>query len=126
MSVPLRIPPSIRRLWCEFGREPDSMGLALWVGGWFRLGSQGNLPDLRHRCRKSTKPAHLELFLLDLLCKFDAPDHHRCRAEALQSQHRAKPLFNSSVVLFDEVVQVFAGPYRHALRQLAIALQLPH
>jgi hypothetical protein len=102
------------------------MGLALWVGEWFRLGSQGNLPDLRHRCRRSAKPAHLELFLLDLLCQFDAPDHHRCHAQTLQSQHRAKRLFNSSVVLFHEVVQVFAGPYQHALRQLAIALWTAH
>ena len=30
---------SFAGLWCEFGRKPVSMGLVLWIGEWFRLGS---------------------------------------------------------------------------------------
>src|ERR1700683_1695109 len=84
-----------------------SMGVARWVGKWCRLGSQGPCPDLRHRCRESAKLAPLKLFLLDLLCQLDATDYHRRRPEALQSQHRAQPLFDAPVVLFDKIVQVY-------------------
>jgi hypothetical protein len=65
-------------------------------------------------------------FFLISSARFDATDHHRCRPETLQSQHRAQPLFDSSMVLFDDVVEVFACPYRHALRQLPITLQVRH
>jgi hypothetical protein len=97
---------------------------------WWESGSgyaaRAACPDLRHRCRESAKLAHLKLFLLDLLCQLDAADYHRRRPQALQSQHRAQPLFDAPVVLFDEVVQVFAGPYWHALRQLAITFPFRH
>jgi hypothetical protein len=48
--------------------------------------------------------AHVKLFLLDLLCQLDATDYHRRRPQALQSQHRAQPLFDAPVILFDEVL----------------------
>ena len=48
----------------------------------------------------------MKLFLLDLLCQLDASDNHHRRPETLQSQHRAHPLFDAPVVLFDAVVQV--------------------
>jgi hypothetical protein len=47
---------------------------------------------------------------LDFLCQFDATDHHRCASKALQTQHRAQPLFNPPMVLFDHVVQIFVAP----------------
>ena len=47
------------------------------------------------------------------LCRFDTSDHRLYRSEAL-SRHRAKSLFDSPMVLFDDMVQVLGGPYQHA------------
>jgi hypothetical protein len=63
------------RLWCEFGSEPDSMGLALWM-------ESGSGYAARAACQisgivaVSAKLAHVKLFLLDLLCQLDATDNH--------------------------------------------------
>jgi exodeoxyribonuclease III len=88
------------------------------------LSSQGSLPDFRHGCCPAAQLAEFELALLDLLCQLDATDHDRCRLEALQSQHRAKPLLYPSMVLLDGIVQVLAGSYSHSLRQLAGHFQI--
>ena len=78
-----------------------------WV--LFVLCSQRRSPDLRSGCRGSAELAGLELLLLDLLREFDAGDHYRRIRESLESQHRADPLFHSSMVLFNQIVQVLAG-----------------
>jgi len=67
------------------------------------------LPDFGHRCQPVGELAELKLSLLDFLCQLDATDQDRCGREALQSQHRAKPLLYPSMVLFNGVVQVLAS-----------------
>jgi hypothetical protein len=48
------------------------------------------------------------------------PNDHRSGSEALQSQHRAKALLDSTMVLFDQIVQVFTAAEQHPLRQFPI------
>jgi hypothetical protein len=48
----------------------------------------------------------LELALLDLLRQLDSANGNHCVVESLEPEHRPSPLFDSPVVLFNEVVQV--------------------
>jgi hypothetical protein len=51
--------------------------------------------------------------LLNLLRKLNSGDRHSSTIESLESEHGTDPLFNPAMVLFDNIVQVFAGsdPY---------------
>jgi hypothetical protein len=51
--------------------------------------------------------------------EFDATDHDCGGSEAFQTQYRAQALFDSSMVLFDHVVQIFVAPNSYSLRQFA-------
>jgi hypothetical protein len=62
------------------------------------------LPNLRHPCRPSAELADFELIFLDSLCQLDATDHYRCGPKALQTQHRAQPLLDSPMVLFNGLI----------------------
>jgi hypothetical protein len=74
-----------------------------------RLGSEGSLPDLWYRRLAAAEFADFELPLFDLLCQFDATDDYRGGSKALSAQHRTKTLLDSSMVLLDQVVQVFTA-----------------
>ena len=63
---------------------------------WSSSGCSGQLSDLK-------------LILLAPLRQFNASDRHCGNVESLESEHWADPLVNSTMVLFDELVQVFAG-----------------
>jgi hypothetical protein len=39
--------------------------------------------------------------------QFDAGDHDRRRPEPFQSQHRTKAKFHATVVLLDQIIQIF-------------------
>jgi len=104
--------------------KPDSVGPALPIENEFCLSSQGSLPDFRHRCRPAAQLSEFELYFLDLLGQLDATNHGCCGLEAFQCRHRAKPLLYPSMILFNGVVQVLAGPYSHSLRQLAGRFQI--
>ena len=67
----------------------------------------------------SAELADFELTFLDLLHEFDATDQHCGGSKAFQTQHRAQSLFDSPMVLFDHVVQIFVAPNSYSLRQLA-------
>jgi hypothetical protein len=45
--------------------------------------------------------------------KLNSGDCHSSSIESLESEHWTDPLFNSAMVLFDDIVQVFTGsdPY---------------
>jgi hypothetical protein len=47
--------------------------------------------------------------LLNLLRKLDSGDRHSSSIESLESEHGTDPLFNPAMVLFHDIVQVFAG-----------------
>ena len=88
----------------------------------FELRSQGGFPDLQHRCRASAEFADFELALLDFLRQLDPTDNPDSGSETLEPQHRTKPLLHPSMMLFDRVIQVLAGPDAHSPWQFAILL----
>jgi hypothetical protein len=47
--------------------------------------------------------------LLDLVRQLDSADGDCRMVESFESQHQPDPLFDSAVVLLDEIVQVLAG-----------------
>jgi hypothetical protein len=46
--------------------------------------------------------------------------------ESFEPQHRPNPLFDSPVVLFDEIVQVLARSHFYSARKFAGLLHFPH
>jgi hypothetical protein len=42
---------------------------------------------------------------LNFLCQLNAADRHGCRLESLESEHRPNSLFDSAMVLFNDVIQ---------------------
>src|SRR5215467_10893270 len=83
-------------------------------------------PLFRHRCFPIPELADLELALLDLFRQLDSANGDRCVVESFESQHRPNPLFDSAVVLFDEIVQVLARSHFYSARKFAGLLHLPH
>jgi hypothetical protein len=95
------------RLWCK---------LAVVMRGWalprlrVRKGSQAASAAFQFRHRRFPFPELpcLELTLFDLLRQLDSANGDCRVVESFESQHRPNPLFDSAVVLFDEIVQVLA------------------
>jgi hypothetical protein len=53
------------------------------------------------------KLAEIELTFPDAVHKLDASDCGRSIPESLEPKHRAQPKFDRSMILFDEIVQIF-------------------
>src|ERR1700719_4041109 len=72
-------------------------------------GSENSCPNLGSSSWSPGQLSDLELMLLNLLRKLNSGDRHGSSIESLESEHGADPLFNPAMVLFDALVQVFAG-----------------
>ena len=55
----------------------------------------------------------------NLLCKLDATDRDRCGLESFEPEHRSYSLFDSAMILLDNIVQILAGSYPNAARYRA-------
>src|ERR1700733_1244823 len=53
------------------------------------------------------KLSEFELTLPDPMDEFDAGNRRCGSAEILEAEHRTKPQFDRSVILFDQIVQIF-------------------
>jgi hypothetical protein len=91
-------------------------------------GSSGKrrIPQFRHSRFPIPELACLELTLFDLLRQFDSAYSDRRVIEPFESEHRPNPLFDSPVVLFDEIVQVLARSHFYSARKFASLVHLPH
>jgi hypothetical protein len=49
----------------------------------------------------------VELIFANAVEKFDADDGDFCSSEPLEAEHRAEPGFYRTVILFNDIVQVF-------------------
>jgi hypothetical protein len=76
-------------------------------------GSENSCPNLGSSFWSPGQLSDFELILLNLLRKLDSGDRHGSSIESLESEHGTDPRFNAAMVLFDYIVQVFAGsdPY---------------
>ena len=92
------------------------------------MGSSGErrTPQFRHARLATPELAGLELAFLDLLRQLDSTNDDCRVVESFEPEHRPSPLFDSPVVLFNEVVQVLAGSDSHSFGKFARLLHFPH
>src|SRR5229473_6462202 len=85
-------------------------------------------PQFRHARLATPELAGFELTLLDLLGQLDSTNGDRRVVESFEPEHRPDPLFDSPVLLFNEVVQVLVGSDSHILGNSFPALRdaMPH
>src|SRR6516162_11149197 len=83
-------------------------------------------PLFRHRCFPIPELADFELALLDLFRQLDSANGDRRVVESFESQHRPNPLFDSAVVLLDDIVQVLARSHLDSAWKFAGLLHFPH
>ena len=57
------------------------------------------------------KLVEFELTLSDPVHEFDAGDGRRGSSKMLEAEHRTKPQLDRSMVLFNQIVDVFGRPY---------------
>src|SRR5450631_636235 len=80
-------------------------------GGWElgkESGGENRIPDFRRGFAFEAKLADFELTFPDPMHEFDAGDRDRGAPKA-QSKHWAQTKFDRSMVLFDQIVQIFRG-----------------
>jgi hypothetical protein len=58
----------------------------------------------------------LELMFPSLVRKLDAANRYRCGLESLEPEHRSYPLFDSTMILLNNIVQILARSYSNAAR----------
>src|SRR5215469_10129604 len=68
-------------------------------------------------CTNTMRGAAPAVTLLDLLRQFDSANRDHRVVELFEPHHRPNPLFDSPVVLFDEMVQVLARSHFYSARQ---------
>jgi hypothetical protein len=58
--------------------------------------------------------------------ELDAGNRRSGFAELLETKHRTKPKFDRSVILLDQIIQVFRGAYKRPLSLLMFAEDFPN
>jgi hypothetical protein len=81
------------------------------------------LPRFQGQLLVSYQLSDFELILLNLFRKLNAGDRHRRSIESLESKHRADPLLNPAMVLFDDIVQVLTGSNPDSTRHSSCRFQ---
>lgn len=69
--------------------------------------SEHCIPDFRRPVLFDAKPSEFELTFSDLAHEFDPSDADRGVSEPLQAKHWAHAEFERSMILFNEVIQIF-------------------
>lgn len=73
----------------------------------FLLCRQHCIPDSGRTSVFEPQSAEVELALVDPAEQFDAGDRDRRRPEPFESEHRTDAKFHATVVLLDQVIQIF-------------------
>jgi len=58
----------------------------------------------------------VELLFPNFLCKLDTTDSYRRSLEAIEPEHRSNPLFDSTMILLHNIVQILAGSCLNTMR----------
>src|ERR1017187_480806 len=124
-SVPMysvkKIVQVIKRVVVQF-----KMRLQHWPEAPVLLRCQHRVPDSGRTSIFEVQPAEVELAFVDPAKQFDAGDHDHRRREPFEAEHRTNAKFHATVVLFDQVIQIFRRPHLGLRWQLAIGLHLAH
>ena len=90
--------------------------LWLWCKRWMGLevaldhAASTATPNLGSGFVFEAKPVEFELTLSYPVHEFDAGDGRRGSSEMLEAEHRTKPQLDRSMVLFNQIVDVFGRP----------------
>src|SRR5271166_1690284 len=85
-----------------------------------------SIPNGRRASVFEAQAPEVELALMDPAQQLDAADGDRRGPEPLETEHRTKPQLDPTVILLDQVVQVFRRAQLGVLGQRAISLHLAH
>ena len=58
-----------------------------------------------------TQRRNVKLLFLDLVAKFNPRKGDSCVIKALEPQHWSRSLFHATMILFYEVIEIFAGSH---------------
>jgi hypothetical protein len=84
-------------------------------------GGQHSRPNVWSSSGSGRQLSRLELMFSNFLRQLDSANRYRGSLEWLEPEHRPYPLFDSAVVLLDNIVQVLTGAY---LERGAVAVPL--
>ena len=73
--------------------------------------NENRIPDSGRLVVFDAKLSEFELTFSDPMYEFDAGDGDRGAPKPLQSKHRTQAEFDGSVILLNEIIQVFRGSY---------------
>ena len=74
---------------------------------WQRLRGEYRIPECRDSLVVETETPQGELPFANTVEQFDAGDGRSCAIKVLEAEHRSGPGFDTTVILFDQIVQVF-------------------
>ena len=66
------------------------------------------------------------MLLLDLVDQFDTSEGDSRVDEVLEAQHQSHPLFHATMVLFDQVIEIFACSHHELCRKNPFLLEYPY
>jgi hypothetical protein len=69
--------------------------------------SENRIANLGSRVALGAQSTEFELTLPDPMHEFDAGDCRCGSAEMLEAEHRTEPKLDGSMILFDQIVQIF-------------------
>jgi hypothetical protein len=115
--------PQVCRKWLGSGANPLGRMRSAFCSLPEISDTENRCPNLGNSSWSTGQLSDLELMLLNLLRKLNSGDRHSSSIESLESEHGADPLFNPAMVLFDDIVQVSAGPDSYSTRQGARRFQ---
>src|SRR6516225_10269439 len=85
-----------------------------------------SVPDCGHSSAMNTERSQPELPFADAVHQLDAGDRGRSIAEPLEADHHGDALLDASVVLLNEVVEVFRRAQLCVGRQKSVGFQFAH
>src|ERR1035438_10134525 len=91
-----------------------------------RTCGENRIPDCRDSVVLGTETPQGELFFTNAAEQFDAGDGGSCAIKVLEAEHRPCSGFNTPVILFDQIVQVFRRSQLGVLPCLVIFWHLAH
>src|ERR1022692_1987236 len=91
-----------------------------------RTCGENRIPDCRDSVVLGTETPQGELFFTNAAEQFDAGDGGSCAIKVLKAEHRTCSGFNTPVILFDQIVQVFRRSQLGVIPCLVFPWHLAH
>ena len=93
---------------------------------WQRLRGESCIPECRDSLVFETETSQGELPFANTVEQFDAGDGRSCAIKVLEAEHRSGPGFDTTVIRFDQIVQVFRRSQLGVLPCLVFLCHLAH